>query len=240
MAPAVLLSLFPKSAGSIARISDDRYAPKDVRRATIAREASTLAQVGIYAASIERGMTFLKKDVAKISQSPAASKVLTALHKLGMGRVAEGIALKGERSLLVSAMRKLEKNEPLFLAGLAFTSNISAEMISRKLSPRNVWKKPGEEAVSQSGDKMIAQPAPIQATLVDGAKGREIPVEIEICEVMPVKRAKSNPRFEAAPKTQSVQFASRSGFSAPAVNPFQLRSPSPSVASPVARTAFSV
>lgn len=205
MAPAVIVSLLPKTAGSIARIGDDRYAPKNVRRGTIVREGTTLAQVAVYAAAIERSVRFMKNQ-------------------------ARQMIWNGEKNLFTSAMQKLEKSEPLFLAGLAFTSNITAEMISRKLSPRNVWKQPD---VTGAKDK----PA-IQATLVDEAQGKQIPVEIEICKVSPAKSRKETPRPECAAKTQPLQFTSRPALPAPspAVNPFRMSGPF----SPVARPAFQV
>jgi hypothetical protein len=235
LGPAVVVSLLPKAAGSIARVGDDWNAPKTVRRATAVREATTLAQVATYAFLIERSMRFFKADVAKIATSPEESQVLRSIRKVGLGRAAEAIAKKGEKSFLVSAMQKLEKNEPLFLAGLAFTSNISAEIISRKFFPRNLWGNP-KAKTEQS------KPAPPK---VDEARCQPIPVVIEICEIptakhlparnsssknSPVKDASKNAKeascFEVALKTQPIQFTSRPAKPAspfPAVNPFQLR-----------------
>jgi hypothetical protein len=71
---------------------------------------------------------------------------------------------------------------------------------------------------------------------------QSIPVVIEICEVSPARHfpvknlsvkestrnSKDTSRFEAAPKSQPIQFTSRPAKSgpSPAVNPFQLSLPS--------------
>lgn len=202
MAPAIIVSMLPKSAGSIARVGDDKYAPRNVRRATIVRESATLGQVAVYAAAIDRGFKALKNH-------------------------AQQMAKAGEQNLLTSAIQKLEKNEPLFLAGLAFTANISAEMISRKVAPRNVWKRPD--------DKFSAAKASIPATLIDESHGKQIPVEIEICEVTPTRRSKSASRTQPI-QHQPLPFASRQSAPSPVVNPFQYKP----VTSPVTRPNFSV
>lgn len=185
---AAAVAAGPKSVGSFFRVYDDHNAPWDVKKNTMKRELFTVGQVSLYGVAIERSVEGLK-------------------------RVAQKMTVKGESNLLSTGLQKLQANQALFLIGLSCTANFIAESLSRKIAPRNIWKKPAVDLVLNP-----SEPADTNIPLTGQ------------CAVLRFERAE--PQFQAR-KSQPIPFSSR-GNAPVAANPFQVGKALP----PVARPAF--
>lgn len=121
---SVLTSVLPKAVGSMYRVWDDRRAPVDIKTKTILREASILAQVMVYASIIDLA-TQLLECKAKQAAIGTGNKLLSFLYQ------------------------KMKNNHTMVTIGIACTANCVAELVSRKIAPRDIWNK------NQSGLKAL-------------------------------------------------------------------------------------
>jgi hypothetical protein len=196
---AAAVAAAPKSVGGLFRVWDDHNAPWPIEKGTIKREGLTVAQVALYGVAIERAVK-------------------------GMESIGRRLSHGGESNLLSDGLRKLQGNQALFLIGLSCTANFIAEAVSRKLAPRNIWNKPGINA------------------LINLEPSAKAPTSPELCEdaytapvnLLPLFKSNSAHKHHQR-HHQPVSFTSRP---APALapNPFQNAISTP----PVARSPFSV